>query len=77
MNNSGLVSILRERINDAPTLHLIRSFLKSGVMENGLESWTEEGVHLIRHGLLSFWKTRELKLYTGACDTVSTIKNRI
>ena len=39
-----LVSILRERINDAATLHLIRSFLRSGVMENGLESRTEEGV---------------------------------
>lgn len=44
VNHDKLVSILRERINDAPTLHLIRSFLKSGVMENGLESPTEEGV---------------------------------
>lgn len=44
VNHDKLVSILRERINDAATLHLIRSFLKSGVMENGLESRTEEGV---------------------------------
>ena len=44
VNHDKLVSILRERINDAPTLHLIRSFLRSGVMENGLESRTEEGV---------------------------------
>ena len=44
VNHDKLVSILRERINDAPTLHLIRSFLKSGVMEDGLESRTEEGV---------------------------------
>ena len=44
VNHDKLVSILRERINDAPTLHLIRSFLKSGVMENGLESRTKEGV---------------------------------
>ena len=44
VNHDKLVSILRERINDAATLHLIRSFLRSGVMENGLESQTEEGV---------------------------------
>ena len=44
VNHDKLVSILRERINDAPTLHLIRTFLKSGVMENGLERSTEEGV---------------------------------
>ena len=44
VNHDKLVSILRERINDAATLHLIRSFLRSGVMENGLESRTEEGV---------------------------------
>jgi len=44
VNHDKLISILRERINDAPTLHLIRSFLKAGVMENGLVSPTEEGV---------------------------------
>ena len=44
VNHDKLVSILRERINDAPTLHLIRSFLKAGVMEDGLESPSEEGV---------------------------------
>ena len=44
MNRDKLISILRERINDAPTLHLIRSFLKAGVMEDGLISPTEEGV---------------------------------
>ena len=44
VNHDKLISILRERINDAPTLHLIRSFLKAGVMENGLSSPTTEGV---------------------------------
>ena len=44
VNHDKLISILRERINDATTLHLIRSFLKAGVMEDGLVSPTEEGV---------------------------------
>ena len=44
VNHDKLVSILRERINDATTLHLIRSFLKAGVMEDGLTSATTEGV---------------------------------
>ena len=44
VNHDKLISILRERINDAPTLHLIRSFLKAGVMEDGLVSPTDEGV---------------------------------
>ena len=44
VNHDKLVSIFRERINDAQTLHLIRSFLKAGVMEGGLVSPTTEGV---------------------------------
>ena len=44
VNHDKLISILRERINDAPTLHLIRSFLKAGVLEKGLVSPTDEGV---------------------------------
>lgn len=44
VNHDKLISILRERINDAPTLHLIRSFLRAGVMEDGLVSPTREGV---------------------------------
>lgn len=44
VNHDKLISILREHINDATTLHLIRSFLKAGVMEGGLVSPTEEGV---------------------------------
>lgn len=44
VNHDKLISILRERINDAPTLHLIRSFLRAGVMEGGMISPSEEGV---------------------------------
>ena len=44
VNHDKLISILRERINDACTLHLIRSFLKAGIMEDGLTSPNEEGV---------------------------------
>ena len=44
VNHDKLISILRERINDSTTLHLIRSFLKAGVMENGFVSPSIEGV---------------------------------
>lgn len=44
VNHDKLISILREQVNDSATLHLIRSFLKAGVMEDGLEHATEEGV---------------------------------
>ena len=44
VNHDKLISILRENVNDAVILHLIRGFLKSGVMDNGLASPTEEGV---------------------------------
>ena len=44
VNHDKLVSILRERINDDTTLHLIRAYLKAGVMEDGLVSPTEDGV---------------------------------
>lgn len=44
VNHDKLISILRERINDAKTLRLIRQFLQAGVMENGLISASEEGV---------------------------------
>lgn len=33
-----LISILRERVNDSHTIHLIRKFLQAGIMENGLIS---------------------------------------
>lgn len=44
VNHDKLISILRERVQDKATLHLIRSFLRAGVMENGLTSPTEVGV---------------------------------
>lgn len=44
VNHDKLISILRERINDAKTLRLIRKFLQAGVMENGLISPSKEGV---------------------------------
>ena len=44
VNHDKLISILREKVNDKKTLHLIRSFLKAGVMENGLVSPSEQGV---------------------------------
>ena len=44
VNHDKLVSILREHINDATTLHLIRGFLKAGVMEDGLIGPSTEGV---------------------------------
>lgn len=36
VNHDKLVSILREKVNDSHTLHLIRKFLQAGIMENGL-----------------------------------------
>ena len=44
VNHDKLISILRENVNDAIILHLIRSFLKAGVMDDGLISPTEKGV---------------------------------
>lgn len=44
VNHDKLISILREKVNDKTTLHLIRAFLRAGVMENGLISPTEVGV---------------------------------
>ena len=44
VKHDKLISILREKVNDKTTLHLIRAFLRAGVMENGLVSPTEVGV---------------------------------
>lgn len=44
VNHDKLISILRERVNDATTLHLIRKFLQGGVMEDGLVSPSILGV---------------------------------
>jgi group II intron reverse transcriptase/maturase len=44
VNHDKLISILREKVNDRTTLHLIRSFLKAGIMEDGLISSSIVGV---------------------------------
>ena len=44
VNHDKLISILRETVKDDTTLHLIRAFLKAGVMEEGLVGPTEEGL---------------------------------
>lgn len=36
VNHDKLISILRENVNDSHTLHLIRQFLRAGIMDNGL-----------------------------------------
>lgn len=36
INHDKLISILRENVNDSNTLHLIRAFLRAGIMDNGL-----------------------------------------
>lgn len=36
VNHDKLISILREKVNDSHTLHIIRSFLRAGIMDNGL-----------------------------------------
>ena len=44
VNHDKLISTLREQINDKTTLHLIRSFLKAGIMEDGLVKTNKLGV---------------------------------
>lgn len=44
VNHDKLISILREKVKDDVTLHLVRSFLRAGIMENGIIRRNEEGV---------------------------------
>lgn len=44
VNHDKLISTLREQINDKTTLHLIWSFLKAGIMEDGLVKPNKLGV---------------------------------
>lgn len=44
VNQDKLISELRKRVEDRETLHLIRTFLKSGVLEDGLTSPSNQGV---------------------------------
>lgn len=43
VNHDKLISILRENVNDATTLHLIRAYLRAGVLDNGLMKSTTIG----------------------------------
>ncbi|MCR1961869.1 group II intron reverse transcriptase/maturase [Thomasclavelia cocleata] len=43
VNHDKLISILRENINDATTLHLIRAYLRAGVLDKGLIKSTTVG----------------------------------
>lgn len=43
VNHDKLISILREKVNDATTLHLIRAYLRAGVLEDGLVKSTTVG----------------------------------
>lgn len=44
VNHDKLISILREKIKEDKTLHLLRKFLQSGIMENGLAQNNSQGV---------------------------------
>lgn len=44
VNHDKLISILREKINDAPTLNLIRKFLRAGIMDDGIITESSKGV---------------------------------
>lgn len=43
VNHDKLISILRENVKDATTLHLIRAYLRAGVLDNGLIKRTAVG----------------------------------
>ena len=43
VNHDKLISNLRENVNDATTLHLIRAYLRAGVLEDGLIKSTTVG----------------------------------
>lgn len=43
VNHDKIISILRENVNDATTLHLIRAYLRAGVLDNGLIKSTTVG----------------------------------
>ena len=43
VNHDKLISILRENVNDSTALHLIRAYLRAGVLDNGLIKSTTVG----------------------------------
>ena len=44
VNHDKLISILRGNVKDTTTLHLIRAYLRAGVLDNGLIKSTEVGM---------------------------------
>lgn len=44
VNHDRLISMLREKVKDSTTVHLVRKFLQSGIMENGLVDDNSQGV---------------------------------
>lgn len=44
VNQNKLISTHRKRVKDKGTLHLICSFLKAGIMENGITKRNQAGV---------------------------------
>lgn len=43
VNHDKLISILREKVNDSKTLHLIHAYLRAGVLDKGLVKSTTIG----------------------------------
>ena len=88
VNHDKLISILRENVNDATTLHLIRAYLRAGVLENGLIKSTIIGtpqggpisVILSNIYLDKFDKeleTRNLRFVRYADDSIILVKSEM
>lgn len=54
LNHEKLLNLLRETIKDERVIQLIKKFLKSGVMENGVKIATTEGSRVARCHL--YWR---------------------
>ncbi len=57
LNHEKLLNLLRETIKDERVIQLIKKFLKSGVMENGVKIATTEGARRAAHCHL-YWRMR-------------------
>ena len=55
LNHEKLLNLLRETIKDERVIQLIKKFLKSGVMENGVKIATTEGTRRVAHCHL-YWR---------------------
>ena len=56
VNHDKLISILREKVNDSHTLHLIRLFLRAGIMDNWLVKASRIGMPQERTTFTDFIK---------------------